>query len=389
MEPSFEVLAQDSLSSARTGRLRLARDSVATPCFMPVGTQGTVKAMLPWQVREAGYDLILANTYHLALRPGVEVIEAHGGLQAFMGWDGAILTDSGGFQVYSLAPLRRVSEEGVLFRSHVDGKEHFFTPEWVVQAQERMGSDIAMVLDVCPPSTAPRSEIEEAVRITSLWARRSMEARTKYAMALFGIVQGGVDPDLRKEHARFVASLPFDGIAIGGLSVGEPRAVMHEIARVTCEALPTDRPRYLMGVGTPTDILACVLAGVDLFDCVFPTRAARNGLLFTWNGRMNIRNAKYEQDLSPIDPDCPCPTCRRFTRSFLRHMSKAGEITSSVLNTIHNMYFMSELMKRVRQAIEGGTLSELVNRIFAAYPLDGEAASPPEGANLENDASRP
>jgi len=328
--------------------IKTRHGEVRTPVFMPVGTQGTVKAMLPKDLKELGVEIILGNTYHLYMRPGLDVIKAHGGLHNFAGWDRAILTDSGGFQVYSLSQLRDITDDGVKFKSHIDGSEHFITPEDAVRIQEGFGSDIAMILDVCPPATAPREEILRAMRLTTEWAKRALKARTNSNYALFGIVQGGIDPELRKAHIEEIAAMPFDGYAIGGLSVGEENSIMHEIAEMAAGLLPSDKPRYLMGVGTPEDIRKCVAYGIDMFDCVFPTRAARNGLLFTSEGRMNIKNACYRDDLRPPDQNCSCYTCRNFTRSYLRHLYMAKEILSSMLNTIHNIAYYMKICDELR-----------------------------------------
>lgn len=375
---AFRVEAKDSLSRARLGRLVTPHGEVETPVFIPVGTAGTVKGVLPDQVRAAGYRLILANTYHLFLRPGVDVVALHGGLHRFMNWSGAILTDSGGFQVFSLGrgvgkgrggKPPKVTDRGVVFQSHLDGAPVEFTPEGVVAAQEALGSDIAMVLDVCPPSTAPKADIERAVILTSQWSERSIRARSRADQALFGIVQGGLDIVLRRRHAAEISSLPFDGYAIGGLSVGEPLDRRVPVIQATTECLPEDKPRYLMGIGTPQDLIQAVLAGVDLADCVFPTRAGRNGLLFTSAGRLAIRNAMYREDLSPADPQCDCPTCRSYSRAYLRHLTLSKEVLGIVLNTLHNLYFFSSLMARIRAAIRSGTLSDLATEITRAYPL--------------------
>ncbi len=381
---AFRIVATDQSSRARLGRLTTPHGDIETPAFMPVGTAGTIKGVLPEQVRAAGYGLILANTYHLALRPGVEVVARHGGLHRFMNWDGAILTDSGGFQVFSLGRGQtgrvrppRVTDQGVVFQSHVDGARVEFTPEGVVAMQEALGSDIAMVLDVCPPSTAPRGEVERAMDLTTRWARRSIEARSRPDQALFGIVQGGLDLDLRRRHAAEIVALPFDGFAIGGLSVGEPLERRIPVVEAAASWLPEDRPRYLMGVGTPQDLIQAALAGVDLADCVFPTRAGRNGLLFTSTGRLSIRNAAYRNDLSPADPECDCPTCRSYTRAYLRHLTLSNEILASVLNTLHNLHFFSRLMARVRDAIRAGTLRDLAAQVGNAYPVGDAQRSDP------------
>jgi queuine tRNA-ribosyltransferase len=369
---SFHVTGRDPGSAARLGRLATPHGGIDTPAFMPVGTQGTVKALLPEQVRQAGFGLILANTYHLMLRPGADLVAAHGGLHRMMGWDGAILTDSGGFQVYSLAKLRRLTDAGVAFRSHIDGSLWEVSPERAVALQEALGSDIAMVLDVCPPSTSGRDELERALELTTAWAARCAAARSRPDQAMFGIVQGGLDLDLRRQHAAAIAALPFEGVAIGGLSVGEPPDRMIPVVQATAAVLPRDRPRYLMGVGMPPDLPRCVLAGIDLFDCVFPTRAARTGLLLTAAGRLVIRHARYRDDLAPPEPGCDCPTCRRFTRAYLRHLFVAGEILASVLATWHNLHFYARLMVQVRAAVADGTLPALADRMDAAYGRGGD-----------------
>jgi len=371
---AFRVIATDPGSAARVGLLTTPHAQIETPAFMPVGTAATVKGLTVEQVRAAGYRLILANTYHLAMRPGVEVVARHGGLHRFMNWDGAILTDSGGFQVYSLARLRRIEPDRVVFQSHLDGSTHEFTPERVIAMQEALGSDIAMVLDVCPPATAARGEIEEAVQVTTRWAARSIAARTRGDQAVFGIVQGGLDLALRREHAVAISGMPFDGVAIGGLSVGEPFSARVPVVEATASWLPKDRPRYLMGVGTPLDLVFAALAGVDLADCVFPTRAGRNGLLFTSRGRLNIRNAIHREDLGPADPDCDCPTCRGYTRAYLRHLTVSNEILACVLNTLHNLHFFSRLMAQIRDAIRLGTLRRLAEEVSRSYPEDPDAA---------------
>lgn len=384
---SFQIEAVDRRSRARVARLSTPHGTIETPAFMPVGTGGTVKGILPEQLRAAGYGLLLANAYHLALRPGVDVVARHGGLHRFMNWDGAILTDSGGFQVFSLGRgaagrsdergdrfgqtgrIRppRVTDEGVDFQSHLDGSWVSFTPEVVVSIQEALGSDIAMVLDVCPPSMAPPDELRQAVERTTLWARRSIEVRSRPDQALFGIVQGGLDLDLRRRHALEITAMPFDGFAIGGLSVGEPPEHRAPVVEATASWLPEDRPRYLMGVGTPRDLIEAAMAGVDLADCVFPTRAGRNGLLFTSAGRVAIRNAAYREDLRPADPECTCPTCRSYTRAYLRHLTLSNEILASVLNTLHNLHYFAGLMARIREAIRAGSLCDLAAEVAQRY----------------------
>lgn len=347
----FAVIHKDSRSQARLGHLTTAHGSVTTPAFMPVATQGTVKATSPRELRELGTEIILANAYHLYLRPGVDLIEQTGGLQRFMGWDGPILTDSGGYQVFSLRELCRVSEAGVAFRSHIDGSHHFLTPEAVVHAQERLGVDIAMVLDHCIPGLASYAEATQATALTTRWAARSLEMKTRQDQALFAIVQGGMFPDLREQSARALVALGFPGYAVGGLSVGEDPSLTAQLAGHTVQFLPESAPRYLMGVGTPEQLVRYVALGFDLFDCVLPTRNARNGTLFTRTGKLNIRRAEYATDPRPIEEGCACYTCQHFSRAYLRHLAVAGEILSARLNTLHNLYFYQHLMRTMRQAL--------------------------------------
>jgi len=350
---TFQVLAEDG--SARAGRLLTPHGAVATPAFMPVGTQATVKALVREELLAVGAEMILANTYHLYLRPGVDVIRRLGGLHQFMNWSGPLLTDSGGFQVYSLAELRRVSDEGVFFRSHLDGgAEHFFTPELAVAAQEALGPDIAMVLDECPELPCSRDRLTAAVRRTLQWAERSKAVHARPDQALFAIVQGGLDPALRRECAEKLAALDFPGYAIGGLSVGESKAEMLIALEATAPWLPAAKPRYLMGVGAPEDLVEAVHRGLDLFDCVIPTRNARNGRLLTPRGNLAIKNARYAADPAPIDPECDCYTCRNFSRAYLRHLYLAKEILSAKLNTIHNLRYILTLMSAIRGAIMQG-----------------------------------
>ena len=346
---SFERLG--SSGASRRGRFHTAHGAVDTPAFMPVGTQATVKAMTPETLLTLGAQIILANTYHLHMRPGEEIIEAMGGLQTFMGWNGPILTDSGGYQAFSLAKLVRISDAGLQFASHVDGSARMLTPEKAVDIQERLGADIMMCLDECVAYPSPRKYVEASVARTTLWARRCLEARTA-DRALFGIVQGGVFPDLRARSAGEISGLPFDGIAVGGLSVGEGHERMLEVLDATMPYLPRERPRYLMGVGMPHDILEAVARGVDMFDCVLPTRNARNGMLFTWNGRVTLKQARYRRDNRPPDETCTCYTCRNFSLAYLRHLYVTREILSAILNTIHNLHFYLELMRKVRHGIE-------------------------------------
>lgn len=350
-----------------------AHGRVQTPAFMPVATQGTVKAMTPRELQEIGTDLILSNSYHLYLRPGVDLIEQAGGLHQFMGWHGPILTDSGGFQVFSLKSLCKVGEEGVQFRSHLDGSQHMLTPESVLRAQERLGVDIAMVLDECPPAQVSFEEAERANGLTLRWAERARAAQTRDEQAVFAIVQGGIFPALREQSARALVALDFPGYAIGGLSVGEAPAVTSTIAAHTVQFLPQDRPRYIMGVGTPQQLVRYVSLGCDMFDCVMPTRNARNGSLFTWNGKLNIRRAEFATDPRPIEDGCGCYTCQHFSRAYLRHLAVAGEILSARLNTIHNLYFYQSLMRTMRKALAEGRFGAFAQPFLAPLERDGTA----------------
>jgi queuine tRNA-ribosyltransferase len=354
---SFDVLDHDPGSRARRGVLRTAHGAIETPAFMPVATQGTVKGILPSQLRELGAGLILANAYHLLLRPGVEVIERLGGLHRFIGWDGAILTDSGGYQIFSLASLRTVTDEGVEFRSHLDGSRIFLTPEVVVRAQLRMGVDVLMPLDECLAAEAERDAVERAMRRTLSWAARSRKESVDAGSLLFGIVQGGLFIDLRRRHAEELAALGFPGYAVGGLSVGEERGVTQEVAAESANTLPRERPRYLMGVGLPQDLLRFVAMGYDLFDCVLPTRNGRNGTLFTWQGRVNIRLARFAEDARPVDDSCRCYGCRTFTRGYLRHMHVSGEMLGAQIASLHNLHFYLDLVRQVRERIKEGRFS--------------------------------
>jgi queuine tRNA-ribosyltransferase len=360
---SFQVMANSG--AARAGRLVTPHGSVDTPAFMAVGTQATVKSLTREDLIAAGTRMVLANTYHLFLRPGVEAIAELGGLHRFMNWHGPILTDSGGFQVYSLADLRQVKDDGVLFRSHIDGAEHFFTPELVIAAQEKLGSDVAMVLDECPKLPSPRDVMERAVFRTVLWAERSRAAERRADQAVFAIVQGGTDRELREHCARRLAALDFPGYAVGGLSVGEGREERMAAISYTLPFLPEGKPRYLMGVGAPEDLVEAVARGVDLFDCVMPTRNARNGMLFTSRGKLTIKNARYSRDPLPLDPECDCYTCRHYSRAYLRHLYLAKEILSSHLNTIHNLRYINTLMLKMRESILGHSFSRFGEEFFA------------------------
>lgn len=361
MPLTFQILA--TAGRARRGRLTAPHGVIETPAFMPVGTLGAVKGVTPQELAAAGASVMLSNLYHLALRPGVDAVERLGGIHAFTGWSGPILTDSGGFQVFSLEGLRKVDDGGVSFRSHLDGSPLRFTPEGVVSLQERMGVDIAMVLDECPPWPVERGTAEASWKRTLAWARRSREAWRGRGGGLFGIVQGSVFPDLRRRAALELAEAGFDGYAIGGVSVGEPEGERRAVVEWTAPALPQDRPRYLMGVGYPEDILHAVAQGVDLFDCVLPARNARHGVLFTREGALKIKNARFKEDPRPVDPECGCPACARTSRAFLHHLFRAGELTAPVLATLHNLRFYLDFMGEIRQAIELGTFEDLAARL--------------------------
>ena len=362
----FAIEQSDQTSAARAGMLRTPHGDIPTPVFAPVGTQATVKTLTPDELRDLDVTLILANTYHLYLRPGADVIAKLGGLHSFMGWPGPILTDSGGFQVFSLESLRQVSDEGVVFRSHIDGSEHFLSPEKAIEIQQQLGADIIMALDECP-DPLDRDYNRVALDRTHRWAERCLRVHSRADQALFGILQGGIFPDLRRESARFLTSLGFDGYALGGLSVGEPKTKTWEMLDITVPLLPPDRPRYLMGVGSPEDLFEGVERGIDIFDCVLPTRLARNGAVFTSRGRINLRKAEFAEDPAPIEEGCTCYTCQRFSRAYLRHLHKAGEILGLRLNTIHNLHFLLDLMRRIRSAIVDGHFGVLKQRFLATY----------------------
>ncbi len=364
----FENLASDG--PARRGRLQFPRGTVETPAFMPVGTYGTVKAMTPEELRELGAEIILGNTFHLMLRPGTEVIRAHGDLHDFMHWEGPILTDSGGFQVFSLAEMRKISEEGVRFQSPVDGSKVLMTPESSMQVQRELGSDIVMIFDECTPYPATEDGARRSMELSLRWAARSRAAHGDNPAALFGIVQGGMYPALRRASAEGLQALGFDGYAIGGLSVGEPEDERLQTLDVTLPLLPADRPRYLMGVGRPEDIVEAVRRGVDMFDCVMPTRNARNGFLYTREGVLRIRNARFRDDTGPIDPECGCYTCRHYSRSYLKHLDKCNEILGSRLATTHNLHYYQDLMRGLREAIAAGALSAFVAEFYRRRGMD-------------------
>ena len=360
----FQVSAR--CGAARRGRLTLTHGMVETPVFMPVGTYGTVKAMSPAELIDSNAQIVLGNAFHLWLRPGLEVIAAHGGLHRFMGWEAPILTDSGGFQVFSLGPLRKVQEDGVGFASPVNGDKLFLTPETSIEIQRTLDADIAMVFDECTPWPATRDEAARSMQLSLRWAARSKHAHAGSTNALFGIVQGGMYEDLRDESLARLIAVGFDGFAIGGLSVGEPKEEMQRIQDYVAPRLPEDRPRYLMGVGTPADIVAGVVSGIDMFDCVMPTRNARNGWLFTRHGDIKIRNARHRLDPGPLDPSCACYTCRNFSRAYLHHLQRTSEILGARLNTIHNLHYYLTLTAELRQAIAQGTLPDYVRAFEAA-----------------------
>ncbi len=361
----FELLKQDGL--ARRGRLTFSRGTVETPTFMAVGTQATVKALTPRQIKETGTRVVLGNTYHLMLRPGSDRIKKLGGLHHFMGWNGPILTDSGGYQVFSLAASRKISEKGVTFKSHIDGSSHMLSPERSMQIQAELGSDIVMAFDECAPYPCDEKEAEEAMHRTHRWADRSLDAFKGQEQALFGIVQGSVYPELREASAKTLVEKPFAGFAVGGLSVGEPKHLMMGMLDACVPFLPDEKPRYLMGVGTPLDLIQSVARGIDMFDCVMPTRNARNGQAFTSRGAISIKQARFKEDREALDPDCTCYTCLNFERAYLHHLFKAGEILSSVLITLHNLSYYQNLMGQMRTAIEQGNFLELQNQIESIY----------------------
>jgi queuine tRNA-ribosyltransferase len=360
---SFSV-HHTSASGARVGLLSTSHGDIETPAFMPVGSQGTVKGLHPDEVRDSGFQMILSNAYHLFLRPGHELIESHGGLHEFMQWPGAILTDSGGYQMVSLANLCEITEEGVGFRSHINGDWHLLSPEKCMAIQVALGSDIMMVLDHCPTFPCTQSQAQEAVKRTIRWAKRCAEVPKKAHQWLFGIVQGGVFSDLRQESTRELVALDMDGYALGGLSLGEEKPAMFEMIETVIGLLPSDRPRYLMGVGLPEDIVEGVARGLDLFDCVIPTRHARTGWLFTSTGRVLIKQARYTQDPNPIDADCECPVCQRFSRAYLRHLFLSREMLGVRLNTVHNLWYYGRLMRELRQAVSQNRFEEYRNNFY-------------------------
>ncbi len=369
----FSVQQADCETSARLGRLSTAHGGIDTPAFMPVGTLGPVKGIDPTDLDKLGFGLMLNNAYHLYLRPGHKVVAELGGLHRFTGWSGAILTDSGGFQIFSLAKLCKVADDGVSFQSHLDGSAHFITPETAIEIQEALGADIMMAFDHCVALPADKEVVRDAVRRTTLWAKRCQDSRRRRDQALFGIVQGGLDRDLRVTSARDLVGLGFEGYAVGGLSVGESKPEMYAMLDVTVPELPVSKPRYLMGVGMPEDLIEGVARGIDLFDCVVPSRHGRTGSLFTSFGRVVIKQAKYVQDEQPIDPSCGCPVCARYSRAYLHHLYQAKEMLSSRLNTIHNLWYFADLMKQIRSAIAQGRLRSFREEFYRSRDLTAAA----------------
>jgi queuine tRNA-ribosyltransferase len=355
---NFSILHRDTSCGARLGSLKTVHGSIETPIFMPVGTNATVKAMTPEDLLAVNTQIILANTYHLYLRPGHRLIEQLGGLHRFMNWNRPILTDSGGFQVFSLGELRKISEEGVKFQSHIDGSYHFLTPELAVQIQQSLGADIIMCFDECPAATADYEYVRRSLELTTRWAQRCKNAHQREGQQLFGIIQGGMHYDLRARSLTDICSIGFDGYALGGLSVGEEKEQMYGVMEACAPMMPQDAPRYIMGIGAPEDLIEAVWHGYDMFDCVMPTRNARNGMLFSSQGRINIKAKIYEEDGGPLDPECGCHVCRTYSRAYLRHLYRAGEILASQLNTYHNLYYFLDLMRRAREAIRDNRFTE-------------------------------
>lgn len=368
MAVKYELIKKCSKTGARLGKIHTPHGVIDTPVFMPVGTQATVKSMAPNELKDIGAKIILSNTYHLYIRPGHELVKQAGGLHSFMDWDRAILTDSGGFQVFSLAGLRKITDDGVMFKSHLDGSSHFFSPEKVMEIENALGADIIMAFDECAPYPSEHSYAKEAMERTTRWAKRCKAAHKNIEkQALFGIVQGVTYKDLRTESAKQLIDIDFPGYAIGGLSVGEPGELMYEVLDYTVELLPRDKPRYLMGVGTPDYLIEGVIRGIDMCDCVLPTRVARNGTAMTWNGKVVVRNATYEKDFSPLDPECDCYACRNFTRAYIRHLIKANEILGIRLISIHNLRFLINLMEKIREAIAEDRLLEFSKAFYKKY----------------------
>ncbi|MCT4605392.1 MAG: tRNA guanosine(34) transglycosylase Tgt [Marinisporobacter sp.] len=368
MAIKYELIKECKQSGARLGRITTPHGTIETPIFMPVGTQATVKAMTPEELKKINSQIILSNTYHLYLRPGHKLVEKAGGLHKFMNWDRPILTDSGGFQVFSLGDLRKISEKGVEFRSHLDGSKHFISPEKAIEIENSLGADIIMAFDECAPYPAEWNYVKNSLERTTRWAKRCKEAhKNPDTQGLFGIIQGGMYKDLREQSAKEIIDLDFPGYAVGGLSVGEPKPLMYEVLEYTTPLMPKDKPRYLMGVGSPDCLIEGVIRGIDMFDCVLPTRIGRNGTAMTSEGRVVIKNAKYAEDFMPLDPNCDCYTCKNYSRAYLRHLFKAGEILSARLVTYHNLHFLLKLMENVRNAIKEDRLLDFRKEFFEKY----------------------
>ncbi|HEX73687.1 MAG TPA: tRNA guanosine(34) transglycosylase Tgt [Dehalococcoidia bacterium] len=371
MSNSFSLIQTCPASKARVGELITPHGRIPTPVFLPVGSQATVKTLVPEELKDISIDIVLANTYHLYLRPGISVIEKMGGLHKFMAWDRAILTDSGGYQVFSLSSLRQISDEGIIFRSHIDGSQHHITPESIIHFQETLGADIIMVLDECPANDDRLEKVKRAMNRTHQWAERCQKCQKRSDQALYAIVQGGISPELRRQSSEYLTRLDFPGYAIGGLSLGEPKRVTLAMVEEIVALLPENKPRYLMGVGSPEDIIEAVARGVDMFDSALPTRVARNGAFFSWQGRHNILNAAYSQIEEPIVPGCDCYTCRTFSASYLHHLFNCDELLAYRLATIHNLSFISNLMHKIRSAIQDGTFSSFRDNFLTSYkPTD-------------------
>ena len=365
---TYELIKTDSITKARRGRVTTPHGVIETPVFMPVGTAATVKAMRPEEIKEMGAEIVLSNTYHLYLRPGHEVVKAAGGLHKFMNWDRPILTDSGGFQVFSLGAMRKIREEGVEFRSHIDGSRHMLSPEKSMEIQNALGSDIIMAFDECAPYPADRKYVKDSLERTTRWLKRCKEYhKDTERQSLFGIMQGGMYKDLRRESAEQIVELDLPGYAIGGLSVGEPKEIMYDVMDECVDYLPKEKPRYLMGVGSPDCLFEGVERGIDMFDCVLPTRIARHGMAMTSQGRVNIKNARYERDFTPLDPECDCYTCRNYSKAYLRHLFKADEILSSMLMTNHNLHFLVKTMQNIRKSIEEDRFLEYKKEFYDSY----------------------
>ncbi len=375
MKPAitYELIKQCPHTGARAGRIHTPHGSFDTPIFMPVGTQASVKTLAPEELKEMGAGIILSNNYHLFLRPGSKLVKEAGGLHKFMNWDRAILTDSGGFQVFSLGDLRKISEEGVTFRSHIDGSKKFLSPEIATQSQMDLGADIIMAFDECVPYPADFKYTRESMELTLRWAQRCKDTMTNPNQGLFGIVQGGMYKDLRIECANRLVDMDFPGYAVGGLSVGEPKELMYEMLDITLEHLPQNKARYLMGVGTPDCLVEGVMRGIDMFDCVYPTRVARNGTAMTWNGRLVIKNAQYEHDFHPIDEHCNCYTCRNYSRAYIRHLVRVNEIFGLRLLTIHNLHFLIDFMKQMRQSIMEDRFPEFYRKFTANFSFNAKS----------------